>query len=383
MASVERPLIDNALPDDPNPPPLNTTPLDAWHRNHGARMVAFAGYSMPVQYQGVLAEHTHCRTKAALFDVSHMGQATLSGPTAAAALERLVPGDLIGLKPNRQRYTLLTNEAGGILDDMIVANLGEDRLFVVANASRKEIDFTHIAANLPHGLHLIPHDDSALLALQGPAAATVLARLAPEAAQLPFLGVAPLVVAGIPCLVSRSGYTGEDGFEISLPADRAEAFADRLTQEPEVAPAGLGARDSLRLEAGLCLYGNDIDELTTPIEAGLAWVIGKRRRANWDFPGAAAIRDQLERGPHRVRVGIRPEGRAPARAQTDIVAPDGTAAGIVTSGGFSPTLNAPISMGYVRRDLAEPGTAIHLIVRGKPLPATVVALPFVPHHYVR
>ena len=376
-------MIDNPLPADPNPPPLQTTPLDAWHRAHGARMVAFAGYSMPVQYQGVLAEHTHCRTSAALFDVSHMGQATLAGPTAAAALERLVPGDLIGLKPNRQRYTLLTNEAGGILDDMIVANLGADNLFIVANASRKAIDFAHIAANLPAGVHLQPHEDRALLALQGPLAAAVLARLAPAAAQLPFLATAPITIAGVPCLVSRSGYTGEDGFEISLPADRAAAFADRLTEQPEVAPAGLGARDSLRLEAGLCLYGNDIDELTTPIEAGLAWVIGKRRRADWDFPGAAVIRDQLQHGPHRLRVGIRPAGRAPARAQTDIVAPDGTAAGIVTSGGFSPTLNAPISMGYVRRDLAQPGTQVHLLVRGKPLPATVVALPFVPHRYAR
>ena len=376
-------MIENALPDDPTPPTLKTTPLDAWHRARGARMVAFAGYAMPVQYQGVLAEHLHCRAAAALFDVSHMGQATLTGATAAAALERLVPGDLLGLKPGRQRYTLLTNEAGGIIDDLMVANLGEERLFLVVNASRRETDFPHIAANLPDGVRLHLHEDRALLALQGPAAAAVLARISPDAARLPFMGVAAVTLAGVPCLVARSGYTGEDGFEISLPGARAEALAQSLAAEPEVAPAGLGARDSLRLEAGLCLYGNDIDELTTPVEAGLAWAIGRRRREAWDFPGAAAIRDQIEHGAHRHRVGIRPDGRAPARAQTDIVAGDGTAAGTVTSGGFSPTLSAPVAMGYVRKDLAADGTELHLIVRGRPLPARVVPLPFVPHRYAR
>jgi aminomethyltransferase len=376
-------VIENALPDDPTPKPLKTTPLDAWHRAHGARMVEFAGYAMPVQYQGVLAEHLHCRSHAALFDVSHMGQATLTGATAAAALERLVPGDMLSLKPGRQRYTLLTNEAGGIIDDLMVANLGRERLFLVVNASRKDTDFTHIATDLPAGVQLHLHEDRALLALQGPAASTVIARLGQEAAGQPFMGIAEVTLAGIPCLVSRSGYTGEDGFEISVPAEHAEALADRLTTEPEVAPAGLGARDSLRLEAGLCLYGNDIDELTTPVEADLIWVIGKRRRNAWDFPGAAAIRDQFEHGAARHRVGIRPDGRAPARAQTDIVADDGTAAGTITSGGFSPTLTAPIAMGYVRKDLAADGTPIHLIVRGKPLPARVVPLPFVSHRYAR
>jgi aminomethyltransferase len=374
-------VIENALPDDPTPKPLKATPLDAWHRARGARMVEFAGYSMPVQYQGLIAEHRQCRSRAALFDVSHMGQATLSGPTAAAALESLVPGDIAGLKPGRQRYTLLTNEAGGIKDDLMVANLGADKLFLVVNASRKEDDFTHIAANLPAGVQLQPHEDRALLALQGPAAAAVIARLGPEAAGQPFMGVLDVALAGIRCLISRSGYTGEDGFEISVPADGAEALANRLVAEPEVAPAGLGARDTLRLEAGLCLYGNDIDELTTPVEAGLTWVIAKRRRSSWDFPGAAAIRDQLEHGAVRHRVGIRPDGRAPARAQTDIVAGDGTAAGIITSGSFSPSLNAPIAMGYVRKDLVADGTVLHLIVRGKPLPARVVPLPFVPHRY--
>jgi aminomethyltransferase len=367
-------VIENALPDDPTPKPLKTVPLDAWHRAFGARMVEFAGYSMPVQYQGVLAEHLHCRSHAALFDVSHMGQATLSGPAAAAALEQLVPGDMVALKPGRQRYTLLTNEAGGIIDDLMVTRLADDRLFVVANASRKDIDFTHIAANLPPGVQFQPHDDRALLALQGPAAAAVISRIMPEAAQLPFMGTASIALAG---------YTGEDGFEISVPAEAAPELAQRLIDEPEVAPAGLGARDSLRLEAGLCLYGNDIDELTTPVEAALAWVIGKRRRADWDFPGAAAVRDQIENGAPRHRVGIRPDGRAPARALTEIVAGDGTEAGTVTSGGYSPTLSAPIAMGYVRKDLAEEGTALHLMVRGKPLPARVVPLPFVPHRYAR
>jgi aminomethyltransferase len=376
-------VIENALPDDPTPTTLKTLPLDAWHRARGARMVEFAGYAMPVQYEGVLAEHLHCRAQAVLFDVSHMGQATLSGATAAAALERLVPGDMLGLKPGRQRYTLLTNEAGGILDDLMVANLGGERLFVVVNASRKEIDFTHIAANLPSGVRLHPHEDRALLALQGPAAAEVMRRICAEAAQLPFMGVATVTLAGIQCLVSRSGYTGEDGFEISVPADAAEVVAQRIADEPEVVPAGLGARDSLRLEAGLCLYGNDIDELTSPIEADLGWVIGKRRRTAWDFPGAMAIRDQLEHGTTRRRVGIRPDGRAPARALTEIVAGDGTEAGTVTSGGFSPTLSAPIALGYVRKDLTSDGTALHLMVRGKPLPARVVPMPFVPHRYAR
>jgi aminomethyltransferase len=376
-------VIENVLPDDPTPTPLKATPLDAWHRAFGARMVPFAGYAMPVQYQGVLAEHLHCRAQAALFDVSHMGQATLSGAGAAAALERLVPGDMLGLRPGRQRYTLLTNEAGGILDDLMVANLGAERLLLVANASRKEIDFVHIAANLPSGVRLQPHEDRALLALQGPSAAAVIGRIAAEAAELPFMGVAAVTVEGASCLVSRSGYTGEDGFELSVPADNVLAVAQRILDEPEVVPAGLGARDSLRLEAGLCLYGNDIDELTSPIEADLAWVIGKRRRTTWDFPGAAVIRDQLENGTTRRRVGIRPDGRAPARALTEIVAGDGTAAGTITSGGFSPTLSAPIAMGYVRKDLAALGTALHLMVRGKPLPARVVPMPFVPHRYVR
>ena len=363
--------------------PLLTSPLDAWHRRLGARMVPFAGYAMPVQYDfsgamadrcrgGVLAEHLHCRAQAALFDVSHMGQAMLEGPGSAAALERLVPGDILGLKPGRQRYTLLTNEKGGIIDDLMVANFGDDRFFLVVNASRKAVDFAHISAHLPQGVTLTERPDRALLALQGPAAAGIVG------GALSFMGVAETAVEGIGCFVSRSGYTGEDGFEISVPAADAEVLADRLLAHAAVVPAGLGARDSLRLEAGLCLYGNDIDEATTPVEAGLTWVIGKRRKMAWDFPGGAIIRDQLDNGAPRLRVGIRPVGRTPARAGTDIVD-----AGVVTSGGFSPTLNAPIAMGTVRRALAEDGTALTLMVRGKALPATVVPMPFVPHRYAR
>ena len=376
-----------------DPAALRLTPLDAWHRAQGARMVPFAGYAMPVQYApppalaarcrgGVLAEHLHCRTQAALFDVSHMGQAWLTGPGAAVALERLVPGDIAGLAPGHERYTLLTNETGGILDDLMVANTGEGRLFLVVNASRKDADFAHIAAALPAGVKLEPLAERALLALQGPQAAAVLRRLCPPAAALPFLGVAALPVAGTDCLISRSGYTGEDGFELSIPAGRAEALAAALLAQPEVAPAGLGARDSLRLEAGLCLYGSDIDTETTPVEAGLAWTIGKRRRQDWGFPGAATIRAQLEAGPPRRRVGLQPEGRAPARAGAAILDAEGATVGTVTSGLFSPSLNAPIAMGYVHRALAAPSTRLALQVRGAALPAVVVRLPFVPHHYV-
>ena len=353
-------------------------------------MVPFAGYAMPVQYDftgvradrcrgGVLAEHLHCRAQAGLFDVSHMGQAMLEGPGAAAALERLVPGDIAGLKPGRQRYTLLTNDAGGIVDDLMVANLGGGRLFLVVNASRKDVDFAHIGGNLPADVRLTVMPDRVLLALQGPAAAGVVG----AASGLSFMGVAETDVAGIRCLVSRSGYTGEDGFEISAHADQAEALANALLAHESVVPAGLGARDSLRLEAGLCLYGNDIDETTTPIEAGLTWVIGKRRKMNWDFPGGAAMREQLDNGAPRLRVGIRPDGRAPARAGTLVLDTDGVEVGTVTSGGFSPTLNAPIAMGYVRRDRSDDGTALTPMVRGKPLPATVVPMPFVPHRYAR
>jgi aminomethyltransferase len=387
-------LAQNALQDDPTAPPLHTSPLDQWHRRNGARMVAFAGYDMPVQYDltgelkircrgGVLAEHLHTRANAGLFDVSHMGQAMLTGANVATALERLVPGDIAGLKTGRQRYTLLTNEAGGIIDDLMVARVAENRLFLVVNASRKEVDLAYLAANLPGGVTVTEQDDRALLALQGPEAVNVMVRLSPAAAALPFMGISAFNIGGIDCLISRCGYTGEDGFEISVPAAQAEALADTLIAHPEVAPAGLGARDSLRLEAGLCLYGNDIDELTSPIEAGLTWVIGKRRKMNWDFPGGLLMRDQLDNGVTRRRVGIRPDGRAPARAQTTIVADDRTEAGVITSGGFGPSVNGPVAMGYVRKDLAADGTQLTLIVRGKDVAATIVPLPFTPHRYIR
>lgn len=367
---------------------LLTTPLDALHRELGARMVPFAGYAMPVQYPaGILTEHLYCRgalpnSGAALFDVSHMGQASLRGPGAAAALELLVPGDMQGLAPWRQKYTLLTMDHGGIMDDLMVANLGDDHLFLVVNATRKHIDLPHIEAHLPDGLRLERHDDRALLALQGPAAAAVMANLAPELAGLPFMGVAAVTLAGAACLASRSGYTGEDGFEISIPADDAEEVARLLLAQPGVMPAGLGARDSLRLEAGLCLYGNDIDETTNPVEAALMWTIPKRRRAGANFIGATPILAALAAGPARKRVGILPEGRAPARGHTPITDESGTQLGEITSGGFGPSLNAPCAMGYVRADLATPGTALSLMVRGKPLPARIAATPFVPHRYV-
>lgn len=375
--SVTEPVLNI----EPESDQLHVTPLDALHRRLGAKMVEFAGYSMPVQYPaGVLAEHVHTRNAASLFDVSHMGQFSLHGAGAVAALERLTPGDFAALKPGRQRYTLLTNDVGGIIDDLMVANYG-DRFVIVANASRKERDAHHMAQHLG-GAQLDQHPDRALLALQGPAAAAIMASLCPAAAALGFMGVAETVVGGIAAWISRSGYTGEDGFEISVLAQDAEALATQLLAQPGVLPAGLGARDSLRLEAGLCLYGSDLDELTTPVEANLAWAIGKRRRAEGGFPGAVVIQDQLQTGPHRLRVGLRPYGKAPARPLTRIIAGD-TDAGGVTSGGFSPTLGAPIAMGYVRRDVAATGTALGLSIRGQTLPAQVVDLPFVPHHYVK
>jgi len=345
-------------------------------------MVPFAGYAMPVQYApGIMAEHLHTRAAASLFDVSHMGQAELVGEGAAAALERLTPADVQGLKPHRQRYGLLMTEAGGILDDFMVANLG-NRLFLVLNASRKNLDLPAIEAVLPAGVALRPLPDRALLALQGPGAVAALATLAREVAALTFMGVAQLVIAGVPCLLSRSGYTGEDGVEISVPAESADGFARTLLALPGVLPAGLGARDSLRLEAGLCLYGNDLDENTSPIEANLGWSIGKRRRAALDFLGAARVGAELANGPSRLRVGIRPDGRQPARAHTAIIA-DGATVGEITSGGFGPSVGAPIAMGYVAAAHAAPGTALSLDVRGKALPARIAPLPHFPHRYVR
>lgn len=365
---------------DETPPPLRTTPLAALHTRLGGRMTPFAGWSLPVQYPaGILAEHRQCRERAALFDVSHMGQFRLSGADADTALERLTTGDIAGLRDRRQRYTLLTNEAGGIHDDLMVARLG-DTLHLVVNASRADHDFTYLRTELPAGMHL-EREDRALLALQGPLAAAVLARLAPAVAGMAFMAAADVDLDGHPCRVTRSGYTGEDGYEISVPSAAAEALAERLLAEPEVAPAGLGARDTLRLEAGLPLWGHDIDEITTPVEAGLVWAIGKRRRMAWDFVGATPIRDHFDNGAPRLRVGLRLEGRSPARAGTTLAAEDGTDAGTVTSGTHAPTLDAPIAMASVRRDLAADGTRLLAMLRGRPVPATVVPLPFVPHRY--
>ncbi len=364
---------------------LKTTPLDALNRSLGGRMVAFAGYAMPVQYAaGIMAEHLHCRAEAGLFDVSHMGQATLSGPGAVAALEALTPTDVAGLKPGRQRYSLLLTPQGTILDDFMVARMGDEELFLVVNAGCKEADFAHIAAHLPAGTTLSRHEDRALVALQGPQAAAVFARFAPGSAGMSFMDVRDFEIAGVGRVrASRSGYTGEDGFEISIPGDTAEAFVRRLLAEAEVAPVGLGARDSLRLEAGLPLYGNDIDTTTTPVAAGLTFAINKRRKMAWDMPGGGVLRDQLDHGTPRRRVGIQPEGRAPARAGAEIIDGAGQVIGVVTSGGFGPSVNAPIAMGYIDNAHAADGTAVALLVRGKPLPARIVPMPFVSHRYAR
>ncbi|HEY0525859.1 MAG TPA: glycine cleavage system aminomethyltransferase GcvT [Stellaceae bacterium] len=362
--------------------PPKKTPLHALHEELGGKLVPFAGYEMPVQYPaGILAEHLHTRAKAGLFDVSHMGQVRLTGADAATALESLVPGDIQALKPMRMRYTLLTNDAGGIRDDLMVTNAG-DHLFLVVNASTKAADIAHIEQRIGGRVLVEYLPDRALLALQGPAAAEVLARLAPEVARLTFMTATTATLDGLPCFVTRSGYTGEDGFEISVPADGAEKLARRLLAEPEVAPIGLGARDSLRLEAGLCLYGNDIDETTTAAEADLGFAIGKRRRAEGGFPGADTILRQLEQGAPRKRVGILPEGRAPAREHTEIQV-DGARVGEITSGGFGPTLGGPIAMGYVDAAHAGLNTAVSLIVRGTPRPARIAPMPFVPHRYYR
>jgi aminomethyltransferase len=380
-------MAEPAHSDDP----LLHTPLHAEHVALGARMVPFAGYSMPVQYPaGILTEHNWTREHAGLFDVSHMGQAALGGPdheTTARALETLIPADIVNLKPGQQRYSQLLNENGGILDDLMVTRPTTDEekgyIYLVVNASMKEADYTHIQARLPDGITLVPGEDRALLALQGPSAEGVLARLGSDAVSLSFMMSGWFEIAGLRCHVSRSGYTGEDGFEISVKADDAVALWRALLADPEVKPIGLGARDSLRLEAGLCLYGHDIDTATSPIEAGLIWSIQKRRREEGGFPGAERIQREIREGASRVRVGIKPEGRAPAREGSVITTPDGREVGLVTSGGFGPTVNGPIAMGYVAKDVSAVGTDLHLIVRGKPLPAKVAAMPFAPHRYKR
>lgn len=371
--------------------PLLSTPLTDLHRELGARLVPFAGYEMPVQYPaGIIAEHSHTREKAGLFDVSHMGQAWLVGPdheTTARALEAMVPSDVAVLKPGRQRYTVLLNAEGGIVDDLMVARPqgpeNEGRLFLVVNASRKAVDYALIAANLPDNVRLEVIEDRALIALQGPMAAEVMAAHAPAAADMAFMGVAQMEFDGIAVYVSRSGYTGEDGYEISVPAGAAEPLARALLADERVAPIGLGARDSLRLEAGLCLYGHDLDETTSPVEGAITFVLQKRRKEEANFPGAARILSELADGPSRVRVGLTLAGRAPAREGAEIRAADGSVIGVLTSGGFAPTLGAPIAMGYVDPAHAAVGTPVKLVVRGRELEASIADMPFVPQRYHR
>ncbi len=378
---------------------LKKTPLNALHHALGAKMVKFAGYEMPVQYpMGVLGEHQHTREKAGLFDVSHMGQAFLktteiaSGSdgaheAVAAAIETLVPGEIRRLKKGGLRYTVLLNPDGGILDDLMITRPAKDGmggvLFLVVNAATKADDFALIESALAGRAELDVADDRALIALQGPAAAGVVDRLLPGAGAQTFMTMAPYEWNSAYLIVSRCGYTGEDGFEISAPAESAEALAKTLLADDAVAPVGLGARDSLRLEAGLCLYGHDLTPDVTPVEGNIAFVIGKRRREEGGFPGAEKILKQRAEGPQKLRVGLLPEGRAPAREGAEIQSADGRTIGAVTSGGFGPTLGGPVAMGYVDADCAAAGTNVNLIVRGKALPAKVADMPFVPHRYYR
>ena len=362
---------------------LRQTPLHALHVELGARMVEFARYDMPIQYpSGILAEHTHTRAAAGLFDVSHMGQARLHGEGADVSLESLVPGNIRGLAEGRIRYTMFTNDGAGILDDLTVGR-ARGHLTLVVNAACKEADYAHLEAGLGGRATLEVLDDLALLALQGPKAAEVLARHAPDADLLVFMQCAPMSVAGIDCVVARSGYTGEDGFELSLPGHRAEALARTLLAEPEVAPIGLGARDSLRLEAALCLYGHDLDETTTPVEANLLWTIPKGRREAGGYPGDGVVRRQIAEGVRRKRVGLRPVGRSPAREGAEIRNLAGDAIGLVTSGGYGPTVGGPVAMGYVDAGDAKPGTQVGLVIRGSVHDAVVSQVPFTPHRYYK
>lgn len=363
---------------------VQTTPLTERHRALGARMVPFAGYEMPLNYQaGIVQEHLHCRADASVFDVSHMGQIEISSPdgpdAAARALERLVPADLLALRPGRQRYAVLTTPDGGIRDDIMVARL-EDRLALVVNAGCKQDDFDYLSDALDD-CDVVMHSDRALIALQGPRAGAVLSALAGDSAAMRFMDVRALTVGGIPALVTRSGYTGEDGFELSVAAGAVEGLFDLLVSQEHVAPAGLGARDTLRLEAGLCLMGNDLDATTSPVEAALEWSIGKARRTGGaragGFPGDARILREIEEGPARRRVGLAVEGRAPIRAGTMLSTEAGASAGAVTSGSHSPSLNRPVAMGYVTRDAAEIGTRLVAHLRGREVPVTVHKLPFV------
>jgi len=385
MLAAERPSTE---------PASKRVPLHDLHVARGGKIVPFAGYEMPVQYAaGVLKEHLHTRASAGLFDVSHMGQIVLrpkSGKVedAARALEKLVPQDTLAVPQGRQRYAQFTNESGGILDDLMVANFG-DHLFLVVNAACKTEDEAHLRKHLSDICIIEPLTDRALIALQGPKAAEVLAKHAPTVAAMKFMDAGPHKVLGIDCFVSRSGYTGEDGFEISVPAKDAERLATALLADPAVLPIGLGARDSLRLEAGLCLYGHDIDTTTTPVEGALEWSVQKSRRTGGaragGFPGADAILKHFDSGASRRRVGLRAEGRAPVREGAALYANETSAdtIGTVTSGGFGPTLNAPVAMGYLPASLSTEGTIVFADVRGQRLPLRVSAMPFVPNGYKR
>lgn len=368
---------------------LLKTPLHALHLELGARMVPFAGYEMPVQYPlGVLKEHLHTREQAGLFDVSHMGQIRLVGKDVAAALETLVPVDIIDLPVGTQRYAVFTNDQGGILDDLMVARLSEEELILVVNAACKHADLAHLRQHLEGQCTIEPlFEARALLALQGPKAVDVLARLQPSVASMTFMQFAPVELAGIDCFVSRSGYTGEDGYEISVPTEQAEALARRLLDEPEVQAIGLGARDSLRLEAGLCLYGHDMNETLTPVEASLGWAISKVRRADGaragGFPGAERIYAQQKEGVARKRVGLLPQERMPVREGAEVVDANGATVGQVCSGGFGPTLNAPVAMAWVDTHLSGLDTELWALVRGKKVPVKVARMPFVAQRYFR
>ena len=370
-----------------SPANLQQTPLYALHLELGAKMVPFAGYAMPVNYPaGILAEHRHCRDAAALFDVSHMGQLKLLGDDAAAALETLVPQDIIDLPVGKQRYAFFTNAQGGLLDDLMVTRRA-DHLFLVVNAGCKDADTRHLIHHIGQRCTVVPLPERALLALQGPQAVTALARLAPAVSALSFMTGADVAIAGVDCFVTRSGYTGEDGFEISIPAEQAVAVARALLAEPEVKPAGLGARDTLRLEAGLCLYGHDIDERTTPIEAGLAWAIQKVRRPGGaregGYPGASIIAGQLANGPAVKRVGLTGLERVPVREGAAIVDAHGHPLGRVTSGTLGPTVQEPVAMAYLAVNHAQPQQEVYAEVRGKRLPMRVTPMPFTPHRYHR
>jgi aminomethyltransferase len=366
---------------------LRATPLSHLHVAAGARMVPFAGYTMPVQYaDGVLKEHLWTRENAGLFDVSHMGQARLGGADVLAAFERATPSDFRGLKPGRQRYSLLLDETGGVVDDLMAARpkgWPDEALFVVVNGACKETDYPWLAERLGPAVAIERLEDRALLALQGPKAVEALAAHVPAVRDMAFMDARALDGFGTDLIVSRSGYTGEDGFEISVPAEAAPGVWSTLLADARVRPIGLGARDSLRLEAGLPLYGHDLDETVSPVEAGLAFAISKRRRAAGDFPGAARILAELARGPARVRVGLKVLEGAPAREGAGVADASGAVIGAVTSGGFSPTLRAGVALGFVPPTHATPGTRLNVIVRGKPQAAEVSDLPFVPHAYIR